>query len=227
LDSGGSTEGIGAVPCELDVATLLGVLYSKALPGQGTDYPQAFNVYDPEVMQTLYALLKSFEGIYEVNDIDDAAGLPGMLIGRYPGDEYSGVIMSAGATSPCQGFSCGNPWFLATHAVAQVFYEVAEAVSRGDVSYENAEHMACFKKLAKYEGKEDDTAAIFLAVGDAMLVRSKHHRLPGMHMSEQIYRGNNKFPPLTPGQQMGVADLTLSYAALLDALEARVAAAKA
>lgn len=37
---------------------------------------------------------------------DDAAGKPGILIGRYPGDVYAG----------------GNPWQLLTAATAEFFY---------------------------------------------------------------------------------------------------------
>ena len=46
---------------------------------------------------------------YAVNTADTAAGTPGVLIGRYPGDTYAG----------------GNPWVLSTAALAQLLYRAA------------------------------------------------------------------------------------------------------
>ena len=43
---------------------------------------------------------------YPINQDDTAAGKPGVLIGRYPGDTYAG----------------GNPWQLLTAVTAEVFY---------------------------------------------------------------------------------------------------------
>ena len=40
-----------------------------------------------------------------------AAGEPGVLIGRYPGDSYAG----------------GNPWSLLTAVTGEVFYKAGEA----------------------------------------------------------------------------------------------------
>ena len=48
---------------------------------------------------------------YPINQQDNAAGKPGILIGRYPGDSYAG----------------GNPWQLLTAAHAEVFYLGASA----------------------------------------------------------------------------------------------------
>jgi len=46
---------------------------------------------------------------YAINQADNKAGLPGVLIGRYPGDSYAG----------------GNPWQLLTAVLAELFYKGA------------------------------------------------------------------------------------------------------
>ena len=48
---------------------------------------------------------------YPINQQDNGAGKPGILIGRYPGDSYAG----------------GNPWQLLTAAHAEIFYLGASA----------------------------------------------------------------------------------------------------
>merc|ERR1711879_354370 len=165
---------------------------------------------------------------YEVNSLDDAAGLPGALIGRYPGDEYTGVIMSKGAQDLCVGYGCGNPWFLATHAMAEVMYSTAAAA--GKLVPDEINHNFLVKAMELGVPASDrsdlkglptcgsDLAQMLVKGGDGMLARTKHHTGQGLHMSEQIYRGNAKLPPLPPGKMIGARDLTWSYASLLDAL---------
>merc|ERR1712216_983568 len=49
---------------------------------------------------------------WEINQIDNKNGVPGILYGRYPGDHYAG----------------GNPWQLLTAVLAECFYKGAQAV---------------------------------------------------------------------------------------------------
>lgn len=228
---GSSTDG----PCELDVATLLGALYGYDASFKG--YPELVKPWDSQLLATADLVIESMAPTYQVNQVDDEAGIPGLLIGRYPGDEYTGVIMSAGAEPVCSGFNCGNPWFVATHGMAEVMYTAAGAAGReelqGDglndkfliragklagLSDQNAKKLT-WKPIGKacYEKLKD----ALIKAGDSLLIRAKHHAGPGLHMSEQIYRGNDKMPPLTVGQMVGVEDLTWSYASVLDALHAR------
>merc|ERR1719343_1557527 len=83
------------------------------------------------MLKTVRQIVESMGDKYEVNHIDDAAGLPGVLIGRYPGDEYSGVIMNpSNATPICQGYNCGNPWFMTTHTLAEHLFTLAGEITR-------------------------------------------------------------------------------------------------
>lgn len=224
-------------PCELDVATLLGAL--AAYPDEGTGFPEAVPAFDRRLLATADHIVQSMGNTYEVNKEDDEAGLPGVLIGRYPGDEYSGVIMSPGFTSPCSGFNCGNPWFLTTHALAEVLYSASAAAATGELKVDALTDGFILRAMelglpAQDRGKmqaipQTDGVAlgeILMKAGDGVLIRAKHHVTKGMHMSEQIYRGGDNYPGVKTGAQFGVDDLTWSYASLLDALETRASAYK-
>ena len=65
----------------------------------------------PEAASTVAAWNNAFCNEYPINQQDNGAGVPGILIGRYPGDSYAG----------------GNPWQLLTAAHAEVFYLGASA----------------------------------------------------------------------------------------------------
>ena len=84
----------------------------------------------PEAAGTVSAWNDAFCNEYPINQQDNAAGKPGILIGRYPGDSYAG----------------GNPWQLLTAAHAEIFYLGASAWARqvqqfGD-NQTTAEHQA-------------------------------------------------------------------------------------
>ena len=64
-----------------------------------------------EAAGTVSAWNDAFCNEYPINQEDNAAGKPGILIGRYPGDSYAG----------------GNPWQLLTAAHAEIFYLGASA----------------------------------------------------------------------------------------------------
>jgi glucoamylase len=49
---------------------------------------------------------------YAINQLDNKAGIPGVLLGRYPGDSYAG----------------GNPWQLLTAVLAKTFYQGASVL---------------------------------------------------------------------------------------------------
>ena len=76
----------------------------------------------PEAAATVAAWNNAFCNEYPINQQDNGAGKPGILIGRYPGDSYAG----------------GNPWQLLTAAHAEIFYLGASAwldqvLQHGDV----------------------------------------------------------------------------------------------
>jgi hypothetical protein len=57
-------------------------------------FDKYFDLHDEKVIDTIAYYNKVFCSIFPVNEEDDKNGIPGMLWGRYPGDNYAG----------------GNPW---------------------------------------------------------------------------------------------------------------------
>jgi glucoamylase len=81
----------------LDIAPVLGSIYFSQNDG--------FMTPDSEpIVRTAMKLIDTFNDIYEINKNSNLAP----AIGRYPEDVYNG-----------SGFSEGNPWFIATNAIAE------------------------------------------------------------------------------------------------------------
>jgi len=168
---------------------------------------EAFNVGDmgddvfgplsKEVIATLVGLSHTFCRAYDINQAAANQSIPGVLYGRYDGDNYDG----------------GNPWTLLTASVATLLYRQAFALSKG-VKIE--EHSAASLKTLL---GQDLTAANLLAAGDSILLRMKTFLTNGMHMNEQINRDT--------GAMTSAKDLTWSYANALKSAKARQAAAHA
>lgn len=72
----------------------------------------AYSITDQKVAKTIQTLAFTFCAEYPINQQDNKNGLPGILIGRYPGDVYAG----------------GNPWQLLTAVTATTFYQGATAL---------------------------------------------------------------------------------------------------
>ncbi len=88
----------------LDVAVILGVLH-------GTTDDGFMSVSDSRVLATAKRLEDAFQSLYSINQ----NGMVGIAIGRYPEDQYFG----------------GNPWVLATFALAEFYYKLGE-IKKGD-----------------------------------------------------------------------------------------------
>jgi glucoamylase len=71
--------------------------------------PGKYQWTDSKVSATIKTFAQAFCLEYAINQADNKAGLPGILIGRYPGDSYAG----------------GNPWQLLTAVLAELFYKGA------------------------------------------------------------------------------------------------------
>lgn len=95
----------------LDIAVILGLLH-----GSRGDGFLKFN--DSRVMATLDRLQKTFLELYPINH---QRGIPGLAIGRYPEDAFSGADRSG-----------GNPWVLATLAIGEAYYRAAREVKTED-----------------------------------------------------------------------------------------------
>jgi glucoamylase len=75
----------------------------------------SFDVYsltDSKVAKTIQVLTQTFCSEYAINQQEIKSGIPGILMGRYPGDSYAG----------------GNPWQLLTAVLAEVFYQGASVL---------------------------------------------------------------------------------------------------
>lgn len=174
---------------------------------------EAFNVGDlddglfpalgEEVLGTVITLNDLFCNAYDINKKDSAAGLPGILYGRYENDNYDG----------------GNPWVLLSASLAQLIYRQAEAVlSAGAPSDE------IYTLLQKAYGIEanlsgEELAEALLGAGDGVMLRIKKHvQDSDFHMQEQISRDT--------GMQTSAKDLTWNYANMVKAFKTRKAVAQ-
>ena len=154
-----------------------------------------------EVASTVGAFNLAFCNEYAVNSDDTAAGLPGVLYGRYPGDTYAG----------------GNPWVLTTAALANLFYRGAiEILSSGDLPSEEAQAawVDAFALSTSFPSSSKEAADLFLRAGDGVLLRLRSHvEDDGFHLDEQIDRAT--------GKQTSAGNLTWSYAEVLNAMKSR------
>jgi glucoamylase len=153
-----------------------------------------------EVASTVKSFNLAFCNEYTVNPADTAKGIPGVLYGRYPGDSYAG----------------GNPWVLTTAALGNLFYRAAVTVATEGLPAPDA--MAAWGDALGEAFPEDAAAAadLFLRAGDSVLLRLRAHvEADGFHLDEQIDRNT--------GAQTSAADLTWSYAEVLNAMTTRSA----
>jgi len=189
-------------PCELDVQTLIVTNFVAAGIGDPVLPP-----HDHRIINTAGKIVESMARYYEVNAVDRTKGLVGLLIGRYPGDTYCGY-------GACPKTDYGNPWFIATHALAEFLYFVARAWCEDRLTIEDAKALSV---LWKQLTRGAVTGWNALEMADSVMKNAKEHVvMPGVHMSEQIKKNG---PDV--GQQAGVPDLTWSYASALSALLAR------
>eukprot|EP00933_Yihiella_yeosuensis_P036884 TRINITY_DN306_c0_g1_i3.p1 TRINITY_DN306_c0_g1~~TRINITY_DN306_c0_g1_i3.p1 ORF type:complete len:515 (-),score=134.71 TRINITY_DN306_c0_g1_i3:435-1979(-) len=163
-----------------------------------------FPVLGKEVLGTVITLNDLFCNAFEINKKDAAAGVPGILYGRYENDNYDG----------------GNPWVLLSASLAQLIYRQAEAtLTAGPIS---SDIYALLQKAygieANLTGK--DLAEALLGAGDGVMLRIKRHvQGTDLHMQEQISRDT--------GMQSSARDLTWNYANMLKAFKERKVAAAA
>eukprot|EP01059_Diplonema_ambulator_P037065 TRINITY_DN9610_c0_g1_i1.p1 TRINITY_DN9610_c0_g1~~TRINITY_DN9610_c0_g1_i1.p1 ORF type:complete len:491 (+),score=156.57 TRINITY_DN9610_c0_g1_i1:35-1507(+) len=141
---------------------------------------------------------------YPINNNDTAKGVPGIMIGRYPGDQYGG----------------GNPWQLLTAAVAELYYAVSLGVSTHS-AYQAAMTQpfkaddANFKGWRQHLGAKtpSELAASAKSSGDSVMTRLFYHVQGNGVVYEQIDKYN--------GTQKSAYGLTWSYANILNALHMR------
>merc|ERR1711936_989710 len=156
-----------------------------------------------EAAGTVSAWNDAFCNEYPINQQDNAAGKPGVLIGRYPGDSYAG----------------GNPWQLLTAAHAEIFYLGASSWAKSVQESGNfplTEEHKDWRELLYLDSDATilDLARASLSAGDAVMSRLWDHvKNDGGRIDEQI----DKYS----GQQASAQALTWSYANILHALHTR------
>lgn len=192
----------------LDVSVLLGILHGAL---SDTDKLLA----DEKMQSTIAALRVAFGGIYPINQghIDGST-----LIGRYPSDYYDG-----------DQFQYGNPWVLATNALAEYDYRLALYYAKLGKVNVTATNLSFFQQLdhsliaaptviSASQPEFSALIAAFIARGDKTLQTVKAYQTTGsdgtrMHFSEQIDK--------LSGEGVSAPDLSWGYASFITAMEAR------
>ena len=160
---------------------------------------EAFSITDDKVTKTIKELAQTFCSEYSINQQGIKSGIPGILMGRYPGDSYAG----------------GNPWQLLTAVLAKTFYQGATFLMESNGFEEEEDRLAWFDllKLPQSATIEDQIQA-GISAGDSVMYRMwQYVKADGGHIAEQIDRNN--------GAQKSAKDLTWSYANILSAMQQR------
>lgn len=194
-------------PQELDVAVVLASLHARGADG-------FFGPTDDRVLATAERIRAEFARLYSLNRGKGSA----VAIGRYPEDHYDGEA----------GTGTAHPWFLATHAYAELCYLAArEFEARGRIEI-NDLNRSFFKSLegrfdfpldghrAYVSGSPefDRLTSALRAQGDSFLrVSLAHMDQNDGSMSEQFHRDT--------GYMLSAVHLTWSYASYLSALASR------
>jgi glucoamylase len=160
---------------------------------------EAYSITDNKVTQTIKELTQTFCSEYAINQQEIKSGIPGILMGRYPGDSYAG----------------GNPWQLLTAVLAKTFYQGALTLMESTGFEEEEDRVAWFDLLKlPADASFDKQVEAAVGAGDAVMYRLYQHvKGDSGHIAEQIDRNN--------GAQKSANDLTWSYANILSAMQFR------
>ena len=160
---------------------------------------------DPKLLSTAAQVRDFFSTAYAINAADNALNI-GPMIGRYPGDTYSGDT-----TEPDTGH--GHPWTPCTANFAELYYNLAKNIEGAPGLLTDPSAATFFSQVNISSTTAPSEAANLLRdAGDKMLQALIYHS-DHLELSEQ-YDG-------TSGYEKSVSDLTWSYAAFLSALRAR------
>ena len=201
-------------PSGLDTAVILAVIQTGNHWGaRVTD--SEFGECDPRVLITAEKISNSFRSLYLINrtvrDSKDREIAP--AIGRYPEDRYAGTT----------GLEGGNPWFLTTHAMSELYYRCSTQLDRRKAEIWTSASIPLLGKLQIFKGIEvrelnattlRKMALALREAGDAFLRRSQLYSFPqGGAMAEQFNRDT--------GKMQSAEELTWSHASILTAYWAR------
>ncbi|RVD85500.1 uncharacterized protein DFL_003821 [Arthrobotrys flagrans] len=192
-----------------DISVVLSVLH-------GYNEDGVFSATNDHILASAYQIATSFLDIYPIANIKkDAKGNPlGIPIGRYPEDVYDGV-----------GTSRGNPWYLTTSAMAELFYKAAAEFQAVDQITVTPTTEAFWKYFAppadatlnrKYTSRSHTFKEMVRALqgwGDMWMRTVKYWAPQDGRFPEEYDRDD--------GRGVGAKDLTWSYAAWITAGAAR------
>ncbi|KAI9753924.1 MAG: hypothetical protein M4579_004945 [Chaenotheca gracillima] len=212
----------------LDCSVVLGALRSvfetsDVAPEDEDDLP--FQPWSDAILISAHDLVTDAATRFHINsnvsDDPSKSAFAGVGVGRYPEDTYDGYETA----------NLGNPWFLCTSAIAQLFYVLVDHYSSGTMSNRSPPGNLTITQLTcPFWADVNPSIAcdsppqilqpgtqIFLETmqrlgntGDGFLSVVQKHTTDEGSMSEQFDRET--------GFSRGAADLTWSYAAFLDAV---------
>lgn len=117
---------------------------------------EAFSLTDDKVTKTIKELVQTFCSEYSINQQGIKSGIPGILMGRYPGDSYAG----------------GNPWQLLTAVLAKTFYQGANVLMQSNGFEEEEDRKAWFDLLKLPETATlADQIQAGISAGDSVMYR--------------------------------------------------------
>ncbi len=195
-------------PSGMDSAVILGVNHSNF-------ENDLYSSSSDRVLGSLHQMTERFSSIYSINQ---RSNLPGVAIGRYPEDIYSGTQANY-----------GNPWVLSTMAFAENLYKAADSFSRHGKIIVTPLNAALFNSaiqrtnfvqrfrsgMTLIAGDEafDNLLQGLALEADSFVLRVKTHANSDGSLSEQMDRYS--------GFMTSAADLTWNYASILTAADAR------
>ncbi len=200
----------------LDSSVILAALHAAEVQENKLDI---YGPLDDRILATAQELKTAFNRIYPVNNIRQSKGSSVFLepgIGRYPEDRYDGV-----------GSSEGHPWFLATMALSELHYRVAQQLDAKGSLVITQRNYAFFRdvspslfspgqKTRTVSKKDSQWQALItdlIRAGDGYAERVRFHSGDDGALSEQFNRYS--------GFMRGARDLTWSYASVATAWHAR------
>lgn len=192
------TGGIDYKESLLDTGNVLAILHAYNQDG-------VYAPTNPWILNTLQALQQKFYDIYPINKNYPQFGT---AYGRYPEDRYYN----------------GNPWFLTTFAVAELYYLMANELREAaylEVDNYNYRFYSWILgekpekiNIGLWKGKSLQILSEKLVTrGDELLQRGLFHSGQGGSMAEQMNRHT--------GYMESARDLTWSYASFITAMKAR------
>jgi glucoamylase len=207
---------------QLDVAVILAVIHTH-----DTNSP-LFPPTDENVLATAFKLSTFFSTAFPINVNVQINGDKRILqsgIGRYPGDQYDGMTTSGK----------GNPWFLATAALAELCYRAASdwspadtiAITKNNIGFVRAALGSNAVKIAVAEGdqilktdaRHGQIVEALIELGDGYLRRVRQHSDQNTNALSEQFNG-------TTGFMQSAQDLSWSYASILTAFQQREKAVK-